>query len=135
MNACVDIDAMNNRLFVGNLAFDLTQEDLQDAFAEYRTVAEINLMKDRATGKSRGFAFVTMQDELEASEAFDHLRLATKSAAAPTTNKAWIEGSEIPMPKASNPEIDRGGAMGVVLVSWDQTRDFPAAAPAATADS
>lgn len=60
---------MNNKLFVGNLAFSTTENDLQDAFAAFGTVMEVNLMMDRMTGKSRGFAFVTMSSAEEAERA------------------------------------------------------------------
>ncbi len=51
---------MNTRLYVGNLSFEITENDLQDAFGAFGAVNEVNLMMDRATGRSRGFAFVTM---------------------------------------------------------------------------
>jgi cold-inducible RNA-binding protein len=51
---------MNTKLFVGNLSFEVTENDLQDFFAGYGPVNEVNLMTDRSTGRSRGFAFVTM---------------------------------------------------------------------------
>ena len=60
---------MNNKLFVGNLAFSTTENDLQDAFAAFGTVMEVKLMMDRMTGKSRGFAFVTMSSAEEAEKA------------------------------------------------------------------
>ncbi len=51
---------MNSKLFVGNLSFDVTENDLQDLFATFGPVTDVNLMTDRSTGRSRGFAFVTM---------------------------------------------------------------------------
>ncbi len=51
---------MSAKLFVGNLSFNTTENDLQDAFSAHGTVLEANLMMDRATGRPRGFAFVTM---------------------------------------------------------------------------
>jgi RNA recognition motif-containing protein len=60
---------MNNKLFVGNLSFNTTENDLQDAFAAHGTVMEVNLMMDRMTGKSRGFAFVTMDSDAAAQTA------------------------------------------------------------------
>jgi RNA recognition motif-containing protein len=59
---------MNNKLFVGNLHFNVTENDLQDLFAQHGSVIEVNLMLDRATGRSRGFAFVTMATD-EAAQA------------------------------------------------------------------
>ena len=52
---------MNTKLFVGNLSFETTENDLQDMFAPHGTVIEVNLMMDRFSGRSRGFAFVTME--------------------------------------------------------------------------
>jgi RNA recognition motif-containing protein len=63
----------NSKLFVGNLAFATTENDLQDAFAAFGTVMEVNLMMDRMTGKSRGFAFVTMSSADEAQRAIEGL--------------------------------------------------------------
>ena len=57
---------MNTKLFVGNLSFNTTENDLQDAFAAHGVVTEANLMMDRATGRPRGFAFVTMSSPEEA---------------------------------------------------------------------
>ena len=60
---------MNTKLFVGNISFNTTENDLQDAFAAHGTVVEANLMMDRATGRPRGFAFVTMGTADEAQKA------------------------------------------------------------------
>ncbi len=64
---------MSNKLFVGNLDFKVTENDLQDAFAAYGTVIETNLVTDRATGRPRGFAFVTMSTPEEAQKAIEGL--------------------------------------------------------------
>ena len=60
---------MSAKLFVGNLDFKVTENDLQDAFAAYGTVVEANLITDRTTGRPRGFAFVTMSSPEEAQKA------------------------------------------------------------------
>jgi len=60
---------MGNKLYVGNLSFDATEMDLQDLFAEAGNVTETALMQDKFTGKSRGFAFVTMSSDEEARKA------------------------------------------------------------------
>jgi cold-inducible RNA-binding protein len=60
---------MNNKLFVGNLSFNTTENALNDAFAAYGTVTETNLMMDRMTNRPRGFGFVTMSSEEEAQKA------------------------------------------------------------------
>jgi cold-inducible RNA-binding protein len=64
---------MNTKLFVGNLSFNTTENDLQDAFAAHGTVVEANLMMDRASGRPRGFAFVTMSTPEEAQAAINAL--------------------------------------------------------------
>ena len=60
---------MSTKLFVGNLDFKVTENDLQDAFAAHGTVLEANLITDRMTGRPRGFAFVTMGSPEEAQKA------------------------------------------------------------------
>jgi cold-inducible RNA-binding protein len=57
------------KLYVGNLAFETTENDLQDLFEQHGAVNEVHLMMDRMTGKSRGFAFVTMNDDEQAKSA------------------------------------------------------------------
>jgi cold-inducible RNA-binding protein len=51
---------MNTKLYVGNLSFDATENEIQDMFAAAGPVSEVNLIVDRMTNRSRGFAFVTM---------------------------------------------------------------------------
>ncbi|HTL17889.1 MAG TPA: RNA-binding protein [Patescibacteria group bacterium] len=60
---------MSARLFVGNLPFTTTENDLQDHFAQAGSVVAVNIMQDRATGRSRGFAFVEMASQEDASKA------------------------------------------------------------------
>ncbi len=64
---------MSTKLFVGNLDFKVTENDLQDAFAAYGTVVEANLITDRVTGRPRGFGFVTMSSPEEAQKAIEGL--------------------------------------------------------------
>ncbi len=63
----------NNKLFVGNLSFNTTENDLQDLFAAHGSVVEANLMMDRTSGRSRGFGFVTMSTPEEAETAITAL--------------------------------------------------------------
>src|SRR5271166_2449150 len=79
---------MSNKLFVGNLSFDTTENDLQDAFAAHGTVIEANLMMDRATGRPRGFAFVTMGSPEEAQKAIAALNGKELGGRALTVNVA-----------------------------------------------
>ena len=60
---------MSSKLYVGNVSFESTENDLQDLFSEAGTVTETVLMQDRATGQSRGFGFVTMSNSEEAQKA------------------------------------------------------------------
>ncbi|HKX60322.1 MAG TPA: RNA-binding protein [Verrucomicrobiae bacterium] len=62
---------MSTKLFVGNLSFNTTENDLFDAFAAHGTVVEANLMLDRMSGRPRGFAFVTMGSPEEAQKAIE----------------------------------------------------------------
>lgn len=62
---------MNNKLYVGNLPFNVTEPDLQDLFGQAGTVSDVLLVQDKFTGKSRGFAFVTMGTEDEAQNAIE----------------------------------------------------------------
>ena len=64
---------MSSKLYVGNLDFKVTENDLHDAFAAHGTVIEANLVMDRSTGRSRGFAFVTMGSPEEAQKAIEGL--------------------------------------------------------------
>ncbi len=83
---------MNTKLFVGNLSFNTTENDLQDAFAAHGTVTEANLMMDRATGRPRGFAFITMGTPEEAQKAIDALNGATLDGRNLTVNVARPPG-------------------------------------------
>ncbi len=56
---------MSKKLYVGNLAFATTSDDLRDAFSEYGTVSSATVITDRETGRSRGFGFVEMEDGAE----------------------------------------------------------------------
>jgi len=60
---------MATKLYVGNLSFDTTENDVNDLFTQVGTVKEAALVQDRATGNSRGFAFVTMSTDAEAQAA------------------------------------------------------------------
>ena len=79
---------MSNKLFVGNLSFNTTENDLQDAFAAFGTVTEANLMMDRMTNRPRGFAFVTMSTPEEAQAAITGLHGRDLGGRALTVNVA-----------------------------------------------
>ena len=79
---------MSNKLFVGNLSFQTTENDLQDAFAAHGTVVEANLMMDRMSGRPRGFGFVTMSTAEEAQKAIEALNGKELGGRALTVNVA-----------------------------------------------
>ena len=79
---------MSTKLFVGNLSFNTTENDLHDAFAAHGTVSEANLMMDRESGRPRGFGFVTMGSPEEAKKAIDALNGATLDGRNLTVNEA-----------------------------------------------
>ena len=79
---------MSNKLFVGNLSFNTTENDLQDAFAAHGTVTEANLMMDRMTSRPRGFGFVTMSTPEEAQKAIEALNGSQMDGRALTVNVA-----------------------------------------------
>ncbi len=79
---------MSTKLYVGNLSFDSTENDIQDLFAGAGTVKETALMQDRTTGQSRGFGFVTMSTEDEAQKAISLFHGKSVGGRALTVNEA-----------------------------------------------
>src|ERR1043165_2291862 len=79
---------MSNKLFVGNLSFNTTENDLNTAFAAHGTVTETNLMMDRETGRPRGFGFITMSSSEEAQKAIEGLNGKDMDGRALTVNVA-----------------------------------------------
>jgi RNA recognition motif-containing protein len=94
----------NNKLFVGNLSFNTTENELQDAFAAHGTVMEANLMMDRATGRPRGFGFVTMSTPEEAAKAVEAMNGKSIDGRALTVN--------IARPREERPAGGGGGGGG-----------------------
>jgi cold-inducible RNA-binding protein len=76
------------KLYVGNLSFETTENDLQDLFEQHGTVGEVTLMMDRMTGKSRGFAFVSMHDNAQAQAALAALNGKEVGGRTLTVNEA-----------------------------------------------
>ena len=95
---------MSTKLFVGNLDFKVTENDLQDAFAAHGTVVEANLITDRTTGRPRGFAFVTMNSPEEAQKAIDALNGKELGGRALSVN--------IARPREERPGGGGGGGRG-----------------------
>lgn len=79
---------MNSRLYVGNLSYDVTTDGLRSQFAECGEVTDLHVMMDRETGRARGFAFVTMKNEADASNAISQLNGAMYEGRAMRVNVA-----------------------------------------------
>ena len=79
---------MNNKLYVGNLAFSVTSESLQDSFTGFGEVQSAKVMTDRETGRSKGFGFVEMSTDAQAQAAIDGLNGKTMEGRALTVNVA-----------------------------------------------
>jgi RNA recognition motif-containing protein len=90
----------NNKLFVGNLSFTTTENDLQDMFAAHGSVVEVNLMMDRVSGRPRGFGFVTMGTDEEAQAAITAL------------NGQDVDGRQLTVNVAKPREERTGGGNG-----------------------
>jgi cold-inducible RNA-binding protein len=79
---------MASKLFVGNLPFNTTENDLQDYFAQAGAVVSVNIMQDRATGRSRGFAFIEMSSQEDANKAVSMFHQKDFQGRALTVNEA-----------------------------------------------
>lgn len=79
---------MSNKLYVGNLSYNTTENQLQDAFGAHGVVSEVNLLMDRDTGRPRGFGFVTMSNDEEAQAAITALNGANLDGRDLTVNLA-----------------------------------------------
>jgi RNA recognition motif-containing protein len=77
-----------NRLFVGNLSYQTMENDLQDYFSQVGVVTAVNLMLDKVTGKSRGFAFIEFATAEEANKAVEELHNKEFQGRALTVNVA-----------------------------------------------
>ncbi len=87
------------KLYVGNLAHEATEDDLQEAFAALGEVKDVNIVKDKETGQSRGFGFVEMPSQEEARAAIEAM-----------DGKAFME-RELKV-QESKPKPSRGGGFG-----------------------
>ncbi len=85
-------------IYVGNLSYTASEDDLREAFAQYGKVSTVSIVKDRDTGRPRGFAFVEMDDGKEAASAIQELNLREIGGRSITVNEA--------RPKSDRP---RGG--------------------------
>src|SRR5450631_304859 len=94
---------MGRRLYVGNLPYETGENDLQDLFARAGTVETVKVMRDMATGRARGFAFVEMSTDEEAQKAITELNDYQLGGRGLTVNEAR------PKPERSGGFGGRGG--------------------------
>jgi RNA recognition motif-containing protein len=90
---------MPRKLYVGNLPYNTTEQDLESLFASAGTVDTVNLMRDMATGRARGFAFVEMGSDEEAQQAISMLNDKDFGGRNLTVNEA-------------RPKVSSGGGFG-----------------------
>ena len=79
---------MSTKLYVGNLSFDVTENDLREILSQHGPVNEINIIMDKMTGRARGFAFVTMNTQEGANAAIEKLNGKDWQGRALTVNEA-----------------------------------------------
>ncbi|HEX8249290.1 MAG TPA: RNA-binding protein, partial [Pyrinomonadaceae bacterium] len=79
---------MSTKIYVGNLSFNTSTQDLEDMFGEFGTVQSTNIIEDRETGRSRGFAFVEMSSNEEAQAAITALNGKDMDGRSLTVNEA-----------------------------------------------
>src|SRR5271154_7605755 len=103
---------MSTKLFVGNLSFNTTENEIHEAFAAHGTVVEANLMMDRMSGRSRGFAFVTMSTPEEAQKAIEAMNGATLGERQLTVNIARPKEERPPRSDRGPRREYRGGGGG-----------------------
>ena len=95
---------MNTKLYVGNLPYEITEADLQTLFEGTGPVSTVNIVRDRATGQARGFAFVEMKDVEGARRAISELDKHQLGGRSLTVNEA--------KPMAARPSGGGGGGFG-----------------------
>lgn len=79
---------MEVKLYVGNLSYETTEDELRTLFSQVGTVSEVALIKDRDTGRSKGFAFVTMSSQDEANKAISQFHGKSMGSRELTVNVA-----------------------------------------------
>ena len=105
---------MSKKIFVGNLNFQATEQELQDFLASYGAIQEVFMPKDRETGRPRGFAFVTFDDDAAADKALLDLNGKEFAGRPLTVNEARAKEERGPRPPRRDfgPNAPRGGFGG-----------------------
>ena len=79
---------METKIYVGNMSYDTTEEELRTMFSEAGSVGSVDIIKDRDTGRSKGFGFITMNSQVEAEKAISMFNEKTVNDRALTVNIA-----------------------------------------------
>src|SRR3954447_22019046 len=103
---------MSTKLFVGNLSFNATENQLQDLFAAYGPVTEVDMIMDKFSGKPRGFAFVTMETKEGAEAAIQNLHGKDVDGRALTVNEARPREERAPRSGGGGGGYGGGGGGG-----------------------
>ncbi|EQC51830.1 hypothetical protein [Bacteriovorax sp. DB6_IX] len=85
---------MNAKIYVGNLSYNIENSDLENLFSEVGSVVNVNVVRDRDTGRARGFGFVEMQSKDDADKAINDLHQRDFMGRALVVNMARAERSE-----------------------------------------
>jgi len=99
-------------IFVGNLSYGTTDQELRTLFESYGTVERVSIITDRDTGRSRGFAFVEMNDDAEADRAIEALNGYEVSGRALNVNEARPRAERPPGGGGEGRSYGRGGGGG-----------------------
>ncbi|MGE0528416.1 MAG: RNA recognition motif domain-containing protein [Bdellovibrionales bacterium] len=91
---------MGKKLYIGNLPYQATEQDLADSFAQCGTVESVRIITDRSTGRSKGFGFVEMSSDQEAADAIESM------------NGASMDGRSLKVSEAQPQEPRSGGGGG-----------------------
>ena len=100
LNFCAGVKPVGKKLYCGNLAYSVTDQDLEELFSQFGTVARAEVISDRETGRSKGFGFVEMSSDSEAQAAIDGL------------NETQHQGRPLTVNEARPREDRRGGGGG-----------------------
>ena len=107
---------MNNKLYVGNLSYSTTEDDLHTLFSDAGSVQSVAVIKDRDTGRSKGFGFVEMNSDDDAQKAID-LFHGTEFQGRPLT-------VNVARPREDRPRFDGGGGKGRRSGGGGRQRDW-----------
>ena len=101
---------METKLYIGNMAYDTSEEELRSLFSEAGTVGSVDIIKDRDTGRPKGFAFITMNSQAEAEKAislFNEKNLHDRALTVNIARPREVTIRQRPLPKRLDPPQPR----------------------------